>query len=60
RGLAAVRDTCEALALPYRFFGFDSDMSDVIGYAKKVNEWMKAGGREQIAANLKGAERAAA
>jgi succinyl-CoA synthetase beta subunit len=60
RGMAAVRDTCEALALPYRFFGFDSDMSDVIGYAKKVNEWMKAGGREQIAANLKGAERAAA
>ena len=44
------RDTCQALALPYRFFGFDSDMSDVIGYAKKVNEWMKAGGREQIAA----------
>jgi succinyl-CoA synthetase beta subunit len=60
RGMAAIRDTCEALALPYRFFGFDSDMSDVIGYAKKVNEWMKAGGREQIAANLKGAERAAA
>ena len=60
RGMAAVRDTSEALALPYRFFGFDSDMSDVIGYAKKVNEWMKAGGREQIAANLKGAERAAA
>ena len=60
RGMAAIRDTCEALALPYRFFGFDSDMSDVIGYAKKVNDWMKAGGREQIAANLKGAERAAA
>jgi succinyl-CoA synthetase beta subunit len=60
RGMAAIRDTCEALALPYRFFGFDSDMSDVIGYAKKVNEWMKAGGREQIAVNLKGAERVAA
>jgi succinyl-CoA synthetase beta subunit len=60
RGMAAIRDTCEALALPYCFFGFDSDMSDVIGYAKKVNDWMKAGGRGEIAANLKGAERAAA
>ena len=24
RGMGALRDTCEALGLPYRFFGFDS------------------------------------
>jgi hypothetical protein len=46
----ALRDTCEALGLPYRFFGFDSAMSEVVQYAKRVDAWMKAGGREQVAA----------
>jgi hypothetical protein len=48
RGMGALRDTCE-LGLPYRLFGFDSDISEVIQFAKKVDGWMKAGGREQIA-----------
>ncbi|MFP3248370.1 MAG: ATP citrate lyase citrate-binding domain-containing protein [Paraburkholderia sp.] len=52
RGMGAMRDTLDALGLPYRFFGFDSDMSEVVLYAKKVDAWMKAGGREQIAARL--------
>jgi succinyl-CoA synthetase beta subunit len=52
RGMGAFRDTCEALGLPYRFFGFDSAMSEVIDYAHEINEWMKAGGREAIAAKL--------
>lgn len=52
RGMAVFRDTCEALGLPYRFFGFDSAMSEVVDYAREVNEWMKAGGRAQIAARL--------
>jgi len=38
--------------LPYRFFGFDSAISEVVNYAKKVDAWMKAGGRAQIAAHL--------
>ena len=54
RGMGAIRDTCEALGLPYRIFGFDSDMSKVIGYAKAVDAWMKAGGRERVAAALQG------
>ena len=53
RGMSVMRDTMEALGLPYRIFGFDSDMSEVVDYARKVNEWMKAGGREQLAAKLK-------
>ncbi len=53
RGMGALRDTCEALGLPYRLFGFDSAMSEVVDYARKVNAWMKAGGRERIAAGLK-------
>jgi succinyl-CoA synthetase beta subunit len=59
RGMGMMRDTMEALGVPYRIFGFDSDMSEVVDYARKVNDWMKAGGREQIATKL-GIERAAA
>ena len=29
-------------------------MSKVIGYAKAVDAWMKAGGRERVAAALQG------
>jgi len=52
RGMGALRDTCDALGLPYRLFGFDSDMSEVIQFAKRADAWMKAGGREQVAAYL--------
>ena len=52
RGLGALRDTLEALRLPYRMFGFDSDLSEVIGYAKAADAWMKAGGREQLKTRL--------
>ncbi|MGM9490406.1 ATP citrate lyase citrate-binding domain-containing protein [Ideonella sp. YS5] len=52
RGMGALRDTCDALGLPYRLFGFDSDMSEVIQFAKRADAWMKAGGREQVAARL--------
>jgi len=52
RGMGAMRDTCDALGLPYSIFGFDSDISEVIQYARAADAWMKAGGREQIAATL--------
>jgi hypothetical protein len=52
RGMAVLRDTCESLGLPYAVFGFDSAMSEVVDYARKVDAWMKAGGRAQIAARL--------
>ncbi|MDO8787480.1 MAG: ATP citrate lyase citrate-binding domain-containing protein [Sulfuritalea sp.] len=52
RGFGAIRDTLDALGLPYRFFGFDSDMSEVVLHAKQVDTWMKSGGREQVAARL--------
>jgi len=52
RGMGALRDTLEALRLPYRMFGFDSDMSEVIGYAKAADAWMKAEGRKQLRARL--------
>lgn len=52
RGMAALRDTLDSLGLPYTFFGFDSDMSEVVLHAKQVDQWMKEGGREEIAAKL--------
>jgi succinyl-CoA synthetase beta subunit len=54
RGMAAMRDTLDSLGMPYAFFGFDSDMSEVVGYARRVNDWMRRGGRELIAAKLRG------
>jgi len=60
RGMGAMRDTLDALGLPYRIFGFDSDMSEVINYARAVDTWMKAGGRAVIARHLKVAESARA
>jgi hypothetical protein len=52
RGMGAMRDTFDALGLPYRIFGFDSDMSEVINFAQAADAWMKAGGREQVAQAL--------
>ncbi len=48
-GMGVLRDTCESLGLPYRFFGFDSEMSAVVEHARLANEWMKGGGRAQVA-----------
>ena len=52
RGFGAMRDTLEALGLPYRIFGFDSDMSEVIAYARLADDWMKTGGRDAVARKL--------
>ncbi|PZX14360.1 succinyl-CoA synthetase beta subunit [Palleronia aestuarii] len=52
RGMGNLADTLESLGLPYRFFGFDSAMSEVVNYAKEVDGWMRAGGRAEIAAGL--------
>jgi hypothetical protein len=52
RGLGALGDACDSIGVPYRFFGFDSAISEVVNYAKKVDEWMNQGGRAQIAAKL--------
>jgi len=49
RGMGAMRDTMDALSIPYRIFGFDSDMSEVVLYARQVDIWMRNGGRAQIA-----------
>lgn len=57
RGMGFMRDTMDALGLPYRIFGFDSDISEVILYAKAVDVWMKREGRELLATKLKARDR---
>jgi len=52
RGMGALAETCDALGLPYRFFGFDSAISEVVSYAQRLDTWMKAGGRELIAERM--------
>jgi succinyl-CoA synthetase beta subunit len=52
RGMAVLRDTCEALGIPYRLFGFDSAMSEVVDYAQRIDAWMTAGGRAQVAQRM--------
>jgi hypothetical protein len=51
--MGVLRDTLEALGVPYRLFGFDSDMSEVINHARAADAWMKAGGRDEVAAKLR-------
>ncbi len=52
RGMGALAETCDSLGLPYRFFGFDSAISEVVTYAKRIDQWMNGGGRETIASHL--------
>jgi succinyl-CoA synthetase beta subunit len=52
RGMGVMRDTCEALGIPYRIFGFDSAMSEVVDYARRIDAWMRSGGRAEIAQRL--------
>jgi len=52
RGMGYLRDVLESLGLPYRFFGHDSAMSEVINYAMAINNWMMNGGKEEIATQM--------
>ena len=52
RGMGALAETCDSLNLPYRFFGFDSAISEVVNYAKNIDAWMRSGGRNTIATHL--------
>ena len=49
QGMGKLRETLDSLGLPYRFFGFDSAITEVVRYAKSVDSWMAAGGRAEVA-----------
>ena len=52
RGMGYLRDVLESLGIPYRFFGHDSAMSEVINYAMAINTWMTNGGKKEIATKM--------
>jgi succinyl-CoA synthetase beta subunit len=52
RGMGNLADTLDSLGLPYRFFGFDSAISEVVNYAKRIDSWMRDRGRAEIARHL--------
>lgn len=52
RGMAYMRDTLENLKIPYKIFGHDSAMSEVVNYALNVDTWMEKGGRKLVAESL--------
>jgi len=52
RGMAYMRDTLDNLKLPYRIFGHDSAMSEVVNYALDVDKWMEREGRALVSKSL--------
>ncbi len=52
RGMGYLRDTLDALGLPYQMFGHDSAMSEVVNFAQEADKWMNEGGRDLVAKRL--------
>ncbi len=52
RGMSYMKDTLDALGLPYRVFGHDSAMSEVVNYAMGINKWMVKKGKSIIMKKL--------
>ncbi len=52
RGMAYMKDTLDSLRLPYRVFGHDSAMSEVVNYALSIDRWMEKEGRKVLAARM--------
>ncbi len=48
RGMNYMKDILETLKIPYRIFGHDSAMSEVVNYAMKVDDWMASEGRKSM------------
>jgi succinyl-CoA synthetase beta subunit len=54
RGMAYLKDTLDALGIPYRMFGHDSAMSGVVNYAMEIDKWMSQGDGKEIIAKQMG------
>jgi hypothetical protein len=57
RGMAYLKDTLDALGIPYRMFGHDSAMSGVVNYAIDIDNWMSQGGGKEIIAKQMGIQK---
>ncbi|MFQ5560813.1 MAG: ATP-grasp domain-containing protein, partial [Nitrospinota bacterium] len=52
RGMSYLKEIAESLGIPYRFFGYDSAMSEVINYVLKIDKWMEAEGKRLLSAKM--------
>ena len=53
RGMGTLKDTLDALGIPYRMFGYDSSMSAVVNYAKLLPyAWLGQLNVDNLAASL--------
>jgi len=52
RGMAYLKDTLDALGVPYRMFGYDSAISEAVNYARAIDTWMREGGKTAIARQM--------
>jgi hypothetical protein len=50
--MAYLKDTLDGLGIPYRMFGHDSAMSEVVTYARAIDQWMRDGGAAEIAGRM--------
>lgn len=47
RGMFYAKDILDRLKLPYKMFGYDSSMIEVLNYAKKIDRWWGESGRDR-------------
>ena len=52
RGMAYMKETLDQLRLPYRIFGHDSAMSEVVNYALGMDKWMEKEGRKKLSEKI--------
>jgi succinyl-CoA synthetase beta subunit len=41
KGMTYARDTLDSLNIPYKFFGYDTSMIDVVHYAVEIDNWFR-------------------
>src|SRR3990172_7412791 len=52
RGMAYMKETLDQLRLPYRIFGHDSALSEVVNYALGMDKWMEKEGRKKLSEKI--------
>ena len=50
KGMFYAKDIMDTLKLPYKIFGYDTSMIEVLNYAKRVDDWWGSVGKEKFKA----------
>ena len=48
KGMFYAKDILDTLKLPYKMFGYDTSMIEVLEYAKRVDDWWGSVGKEKL------------